>query len=573
MKVGIYCRVSSDEQASKGISIRDQEKRGIEYCESNGYEYELFIDAGYSGTLDLTKRPRLDALMDLVYAKPKEIDAIFVTDYDRLSRNVELGFLIKRDLINSGVILIENGVQIDLKDESQELLVSLKNLISAHEVKKLSSRLKRTLERNVMDGKVGGGYLYNYGYKKDQNKKMVIDDYEAKIVRRIFNTYIDGVSTKKIAVSLNNDNIPTKRMRMKDGSLMVKNKRKGDSEKIRQTQFKWSQTVVLSMLKNTVYKGERPYKGKTYPCPPIIDADIFDLVQKKLKQANNFKNTNNKHFYLLKGLMKCGFCGSTIYGRKKSNLSDNYYACASKIKGGKCDNKGIGIDYLNDVVWKSIINLPIDIENLVIKNKALYKDRLADNIKEIEEKIAKNNNRINRYLELFVDGEEEKEITQKKISEINEKNKELKELLRLRKMEDSLFTNYSEILNNLKHQIKYFTKIKDHNELTQKLIRTYIVSILIRWIPKANTHIIWIEYKLSNETNLKFQSAMKVKVKKNGWRYSPEDIVYRFRRITPKFSILKGKNGESNTTILNENEEIFNVRLYDQKFNSKTILE
>ena len=575
MKVGIYCRVSSDEQATKGISIHDQEKRGIEYCESKGYDYELFIDAGYSGTLDLSKRPRLDALMDLVYADPKEIDAIYVTDYDRLSRNVELGFLIKKDLINSGVILIENGVQIDLKDESQELLVGLKNLISAHEVKKLVSRLKRALERNVIDGKVGGGYLYNYGYKKDENKKMVIDEYEAEVIKRIYNSYLEGESTKNIAVLLNKDQIPTKRMRMKDGSLNVKNKNKkrGATSKVKQTEFKWSQPVIYSILKNTVYKGERPYKGKTYPCPQIINSEVFDLVQSKLKQANNFKNTNNKHFYLLKGLMKCGFCGSTIYGRKKTNLHDNYYACAVKIKGSVCSNKGIGIDYLDNLIWKSLINLPTDIENLVIKNKSIYKDRLSNNISSVIEKIEKNSKRIDRYMELFADGDAEKDITQKKITELNEENKVFKERLRLMNIENSLFNNYLEIVDDLNHKIDLFKNIKQHNELTQKIVRSFVQSILIRWIPKANIHIIWIEYKLSNETNLKFESAMKLKVKKQGWRYSPEDIVYRFRKISPKISIVKGKNVQPNTTIVHENQDIFNVRLYDQKFSEKSIIE
>jgi site-specific DNA recombinase len=45
MKVAIYCRVSSEEQASKGVSLRDQKERGIEFCEKNGYEYEVFEES------------------------------------------------------------------------------------------------------------------------------------------------------------------------------------------------------------------------------------------------------------------------------------------------------------------------------------------------------------------------------------------------------------------------------------------------------------------------------------------------------------------------------------------------
>jgi DNA invertase Pin-like site-specific DNA recombinase len=404
MKVGIYCRVSSDEQATKGVSIHDQQKRGIEYCLQMGYDYELFVDAGFSGTLDIGQRPRLDALMDLVYAKPREIDAIFVTDYDRLSRSVELGFLLKKEFLERGVKLIENGNEINLNDESQDLLVGLKNLISSHEVKKLVARLKRSLERNVMDGKAGGGSLYNYGYTKDGNKKLVIDEYESVVIKDIYSSYINGLSTKEIAEKLNHEGVPTKRMRMMDGSLLVKNKKRGATDKVKKTEFKWSQTVVHKILTNTVYKGERPYKGKKYPCPAIIDADRFDLIQSMLKRANNFKNTNNKHFYLLKGLMKCGGCGNNFYGRKKTNLTDNYYTCSTHIFGNWCGNKGVGIDNLNNLVWVALLNLPNDIENLVNVNKQNYTSNIQINIDKYSSTILENNIKINRLMDLYSEG-------------------------------------------------------------------------------------------------------------------------------------------------------------------------
>ena len=48
MKIGIYTRVSTEEQKKTGISLRDQELRGIEFCVRNGFEYEVFSDGGYS---------------------------------------------------------------------------------------------------------------------------------------------------------------------------------------------------------------------------------------------------------------------------------------------------------------------------------------------------------------------------------------------------------------------------------------------------------------------------------------------------------------------------------------------
>ena len=51
MKIGIYNRVSTEKQASQGVSLRDQKQRGIEFCKKENYEYEIFQDSGLSGSL------------------------------------------------------------------------------------------------------------------------------------------------------------------------------------------------------------------------------------------------------------------------------------------------------------------------------------------------------------------------------------------------------------------------------------------------------------------------------------------------------------------------------------------
>uniref|UniRef100_UPI0040486E66 recombinase family protein n=1 Tax=Algoriphagus sp. TaxID=1872435 RepID=UPI0040486E66 len=96
MKIGIYVRVSTEEQRKTGISLRDQEQRGIEFCAKNGFNYEVFSDGGFSGELEIEKRPALSRLVDKLLTKPKEIDGIFVVDIDRLTRDTKLGFLLKQ---------------------------------------------------------------------------------------------------------------------------------------------------------------------------------------------------------------------------------------------------------------------------------------------------------------------------------------------------------------------------------------------------------------------------------------------------------------------------------------------
>jgi site-specific DNA recombinase len=101
MKIGIYCRVSTEEQKLKGVSLDDQRKRGIEFCMNNGHEYEIFDDGGYSGELSIQDRPALNSLFEKIYLE--EIEGIYIVDFDRFSRDEKDGFVIKKTLIDNNV--------------------------------------------------------------------------------------------------------------------------------------------------------------------------------------------------------------------------------------------------------------------------------------------------------------------------------------------------------------------------------------------------------------------------------------------------------------------------------------
>ena len=78
----------------------------------------------------------------------------------------------------------------------------------------------------MKNGKVGGGLLINYGYTKDENKMLVIDPVESKVVKLIYQLCLEGKGTKVISNYLNENNIPTKRMNVKNSSMKVKGKKK-----------------------------------------------------------------------------------------------------------------------------------------------------------------------------------------------------------------------------------------------------------------------------------------------------------------------------------------------------------
>ena len=557
MKIGIYTRVSTEEQKKTGISLRDQEQRGIEFCIRNGYEYEVFSDGGYSGELSIEQRPELNRLVEKLLSKPKEIDGIFVVDIDRLTRDAKVGFLLKQIFIEYDIKLFNvDGFEINLRDENEDLMMGIKFLLSSFELKKLRVRIKRSLERNVKDGKVMGGPFKPFGYQKGPENKLMIFEEESEVVKKIFQLCIEGLSTRKIADRLNEEGIPTKRSKSEKGYLTFNGKK--------HTQFFWRDAVIHSMLKNPLYKGERRYKGNIYPSPVIIDEDRFELVQRTLSQRNNFKNTTNKHFYLLKGLIVCPICGMRFYGRKRVDLSDNQYICCSQRLKNFCGNRGINIDKMNKIIWDLVINLPNNMKMIMLENKDEYHIKLEKNLKEYKQKLKVNTEEVENILDLFRVNVGGKGVVKNRLVKlekiINGIHSEIKRIERELKMVNT----HEDFLNTLKVQLNEFSKKEPDDEIKQKIIRTYIKVIYLKWVPKYKNHLMVVQFELDRFTDLNLQGLVEVKYKQNGWRYDNELVKYGFRAVLPDFDV-KIVDGKSLTTI-REGKVGYGVRIEDDLF-------
>jgi len=557
MKIGIYIRVSTEEQKNTGISLRDQEQRGIEFCIRNGYEYEVFSDGGYSGELDIENRPELNRLVEKLLAKPKEIDGIFVVDIDRLTRDAKLGFFLKQIFIENQIKFFNvDGFEVDLRDENEDLMMGIKFLLSSFELKKLRVRIKRALERNVKDGKVAGGPFKPYGYQKGPENKLIIFEEESQVVKSIFQYCIEGLSTRKIADKLNEDEIPTKRSKSEKGYLTFNGKK--------HTEFFWRDSVVHRILKNSLYKGERRYRGNIYPSPIIIDEDKFELVQRILSQRNNFKDTTNKHFYLLKGLIVCPVCGMRFYGRKRVDLSDNQYICCSQRLKNFCGNRGINIDKMNKIIWDLVINLPNNMKMIMLENKDDYHIKLEKKLKKYKQQVKVKLDEVDNILDLFRDNDKGREIVKTRLEKlektINGFNYEIKRIERELKMVNT----HEEFLNTLKVQLNEFSKKEPDDIIKQKIIRTYIKVIYLKWVPNYNNHLMVVQFELDRFTDLNLQGLVEVKYKVSGWRYDDELVKYGFRAVLPDFDV-KIVDGKSLTTI-REGKVGYGIRIEDDLF-------
>lgn len=348
--LAIYARVSQDKDDEKN-SIETQISLGRDYARTIGLEYEIYADNGISGTLDIEKRPALYELVQDVASK--KITHVFAYDQSRLERNnvvwSTLYFLFQKDDIN---LFFQNSGEFDFSLDTNFLTSNMLSIFNSFYVKLTKKKVVMALQRNVEAGKVHASPPF--GYTKDSNKLLIIDKEVAKIVERIYAMSLEGKGTDKIAEILNLEEVPTSYSKLEKGGVyrvrdkynpnLITEKKKSDA--------KWRGRTVQGIIKNTIYKGERFWRGNYYPAPLIFDKVYWQKVNDNLQKNRNNTGKKVEHRYLLKGIIKC-HCGKNMYGRSRVNKRDHTYICSSRRdKVENCGNRAINIDKIENLIWE-----------------------------------------------------------------------------------------------------------------------------------------------------------------------------------------------------------------------------
>ena len=112
------------------------------------------------------------------------------------------------------------------------------------------------------------------------------------------------------------------------------------------------------MLRNTIYKGERKYKGEIIVAPAIISVELFDECQ-SIMSGKTHRNYMTSYIYLLKDLLICGCCGRNYFARyKPAKGGDKVYICSSRLKkGAGCKNIGVNISLIESAIYNEIVSI------------------------------------------------------------------------------------------------------------------------------------------------------------------------------------------------------------------------
>ncbi|WP_299161941.1 recombinase family protein [uncultured Eudoraea sp.] len=405
--LAIYCRISVDRENQK--SIKEQELLGIEFATANNLNYNIYIDKGISGGGDISKRPAFERMINEI--QDGKITAVYVWNQDRTEREEITWFTLANLIVENNIELYENGKLIDLNDPTVYFMRGMMSQMNALYRRTTSKKIKAVLKRNAAEGKRAG--TYPYGYTKDENGIMVIDDEEAVIIKRIYALSLEGKGTRKIAEILNDDNIPTRYNKIaskggKDSNLVHHPVNKTKTIRDRKN-IKWSDKTVRGIIQNTVYKGERKYMGELYDVPNIFEPSYWQKVNDHLKENRNTQHGNAKKYdYLLRGILRCGRCGRNYHGRVAKR--DNFYQCSSKrTKHEKCGNRAINRPFIERIVWNDLF-ADGEFRKLFIKYIEKQSDKseldsLKAKRKEFQKESSKLDKRLNRAIELRMDDE------------------------------------------------------------------------------------------------------------------------------------------------------------------------
>jgi site-specific DNA recombinase len=320
-ETGIYVRVSTEEQAQEGFSIRAQEQKLKDYARIKDWPiYKIYADEGISGK-DIKGRPAVKELIADVEAG--NVKNVLVFKIDRLTRSTaDLIYLV--DTFNKYDCAFNSLLEsIDTHTASGRMFLKIIGIFAEFERENIIERTRVGVERKVKEGYSLCTAQASYGYDRAIGERIqTINEEEAEIVREIFEMFVTGGETlTNIARLLNLRGVKTK------------------ADKT------WDSSKIRRLLKNSNYIGnvrhhiDDPKRETHYDGlhQPILDEEIFLAANRLLAnntQVSITKPPDNEKYF--SGFLVCAECG---YKLKTYATFKQLKTRKQKAIGYVCPNK------------------------------------------------------------------------------------------------------------------------------------------------------------------------------------------------------------------------------------------
>jgi site-specific DNA recombinase len=205
-----YIRVSTDEQSNNGLGLEAQEAAIRAFAESQGYDLvEIVADPGVSGATRPATRPGFSRVLAL--AEKQAFSILLVWKFDRLARSLEYAVTTTSGLQEQlGITLRSVTEPIDTATPTGQIIFAVLAGFAAQERESIIDRTIAGKKQKASRGGYVGGFT-PYGYRRDKEGGLMIDEQEAAVVRRIASMRQSGATLQSISDALNAEGIPGRR--------------------------------------------------------------------------------------------------------------------------------------------------------------------------------------------------------------------------------------------------------------------------------------------------------------------------------------------------------------------------
>jgi site-specific DNA recombinase len=429
MRVAVYARVSTDEQAEKfGLSAQLTELRA--FAAKRGWEIPAgaeFVDDGYSGAeLD---RPALARLREAV--RLRAFDAILVHDVDRLARRLAHQLLLVEEFERARV-RVDFLLTPRADTPEGRLLEHVKGVIAEYERAKIVERTQRGKREKARQGLIVASYPYGYTPDPAAPGRLLIEEAEAGVVRLVYRLLIDEQrSVRAIIEELRRLGVPPRR----SGS--------------------WAPTSVRRLLNSEVYTGRAYYNRDqvipgtkerrvrprnewiAVPIPAIVTPERFSAAQAQLERNRvELVGRPTPFVYLLRGLLRCVVCGSRYDGCPSHGR--RYYRCHGRdrlVLERPCRAPWLSARVAEAVVWDAVAGV-LRRPKVLLRALDGYATRqgvrdveVRSSVEHVRRQLADLERQERRLLDLYLDDSLRTEAVRTRLEELARRRAGLREQL------------------------------------------------------------------------------------------------------------------------------------------------
>lgn len=392
----LYCRLSRDDGGdAESNSIGNQKTILSRYASEHGLtNTKYFVDDGWSGAN--FDRPGFKAMMSDI--EDGLIGTVICKDMSRFGRDyLHVGLYTEVKFPEAGIRFIAINDGVDSANGASDDFTPFRNIINEWYCRDISKKIKASMQSRAKSGEHLTG-TPPYGYKKSEAnpKQWVIDEVPAKIIREIYQFYLNGSNAVQIA------GVMTQKGYDAPGDYLSKQKQygKGKCVKFETPKALWHSGTILNILDRYEYCGHTvSYRRKSVSYKThksvlndesdwiitkntqdaIIDEETWQTVH-KVRESGRRRKENVWDKGPLNGFLYCPDCGSKLYFNHPSRLkTSGTYMCGYYLHYKKCSTHYIRRDELDAAVLERL------------REDCTYaREHEADFVKMVEKKTRRN---------------------------------------------------------------------------------------------------------------------------------------------------------------------------------------